>query len=108
MNYSPEELARDSVNTEEVNMSLVKVELSFPSEVLSTISTTYQQVSDTIKEAAVLELYREGRISSGKAAEVLSMERFEFVRYAGMKGIPYMRISAEELNEEVELLEKVQ
>ncbi len=88
-------------------MSLKKLELSFPSEVLDMIATTYQGSSDVIKEAAVLELYREGKISSGKAAEILGMERFEFIRYAGMKGIPYIRMTPDELEEEFKLLEKL-
>lgn len=70
------------------------------------LSTTYQQSADIIKEAAILELYREGKLSSGKAAEILGMERFEFIRYAGMKGIPYIRITPEELEEEAGLLNK--
>jgi hypothetical protein len=37
---------------------------------------------------------------------MLGMERFEFIRYAGMKGIPYIRYSLHELEEEVGLLEK--
>ena len=88
-------------------MSLKKLELSFPSEVLAMIATTYQDDGDVIKEAAVLELYREGKISSGKAAEILGMERFEFIRYSGMKGIPYIRMTPEELEEEFKLLEKL-
>ena len=80
-------------------MSLRKLELSFPSEVLDMLTTTYQQSADVIREAAVLELYREGKLSSGKAAEVLGMERFEFIRYAGAKGIPYIRLTPEELEE---------
>lgn len=88
-------------------MSLKKLEISFPSEVLAMIATTYQDDSAVIKEAAVLELYREGKISSGKAAEILGMERFEFIRYAGMKGIPYIRMAPEELEEEIKLLEKL-
>lgn len=87
-------------------MSLRKIQLSFPSEVLDAISATYQNNADVIKEAAVLELYREGKITSGKAAEILDMERFEFIRYAGMKGIPYIRMTPDELKEEVKLLEK--
>lgn len=87
-------------------MALQKLELTFPSEVLETLATTYQNSADAIKEAAVLELYREGKISSGKAAETLSMERFEFVKYAGMKGIPYIRMTSEELDDEVRLLQK--
>lgn len=89
-------------------MSLRKIQLTFPSEVLDAISATYRNNADVIKEAAVLELYREGKISSGKAAEILDMERFEFIRYAGMKGIPYIRMAPDELKEEVMLLlEKV-
>ena len=71
------------------------------------LSTTYQDDANMIKEAAVLELYREGKISSGKAAEILGMDRFEFIRYAGKKGIPYIRMTSEELEEEVKLLEKL-
>lgn len=88
-------------------MSSKKIELSFPSEVLNMLSTTYQDNADMIKEAAILELYREGRLSSGKAAEILGMDRFEFIRYAGMKGIPFIRITPEELEEEVTLLGKI-
>ncbi|TAL24058.1 MAG: UPF0175 family protein [Nitrospirae bacterium] len=88
-------------------MPLKKIELSFPSEVLEMLATTYQDNADVIKEAAVLELYREGKISSGKAAEMLGMDRFEFIKYAGKKGIPFIRITPEELEEEVRLLEKI-
>lgn len=55
-------------------MPLRKLELSFPSEVLDMLTTTYQQSAEVIREAAVLELYREGKLSSGKAAEVLGMK----------------------------------
>lgn len=87
-------------------MPLKKLEITFPSEVLDMLSTTYEDDANVIKEAAVLELYREGKISSGKAAEILEMNRFEFIRYAGKKGIPYIRITPDELEEEVSLLEK--
>ncbi len=86
-------------------MPLKTIQLFFPSDVLELLSTTYQDNAEIIKEAAVLEFYREGKISSGKAAEILGMERFEFIRYAGRKGIPFIRISPEELEEEVRLLE---
>lgn len=88
-------------------MPLKTIQIPFPSEISDILTTTYQDGADIIKEAAVLELYREGKISSGKAAEILDMERFEFIRYAGMKGIPFIRISPEELEEEVRLLEEI-
>lgn len=88
-------------------MPLKTIKVPFPSEILEKISTTYQDSASLIREAAVLELYREGKISSGKAAGILGMERFEFIRYAGMKGIPYIRITPKELEEEVNLLKKL-
>lgn len=88
-------------------MTTKKIQIDFPAELLDALSTTYQTISDLIKEAAVLELYREGKLSSAKAAEILGMERFEFIRYAGLKGIPYIRITPDELQEEVSLLENL-
>ncbi len=88
-------------------MPLKKIQISFPTEVLESLFSSYQDDAEIIREAAVLEFYREGKLSSGKAAEILGMERFEFIRYAGRKGIPFIRISPEELEEEVMLLEEI-
>ncbi len=60
-------------------MPFKKIQLFFPSEVLELSS--YQDDAEAIKEAAVLEFYREGKLSSGKAAEILEIERFEFIRW---------------------------
>ena len=54
------------------------------------------------RELIVLELYRQGEASSGKAAELLGMERGEFIRYASARGIPYLQLSGEELRREAE------
>ncbi len=62
----------------------------------------YQHPDEAIKEVAVLELYRRREISSGKAAELLGMERFEFVRYAGRLGIPFFDMDETELADEVQ------
>jgi predicted HTH domain antitoxin len=71
--------------------------------------TVLQELGDpdvAAKECIVLELYRRGTISSGKAAELLGMDRFEFIRYSGRLGIPYFQLSAEELQEELQQLRK--
>lgn len=54
-----------------------------------------------VKELVVLELYRQRHLSSGKAAELLGMERFEFVRHASRLGIPFLDMSPEEFADEV-------
>jgi predicted HTH domain antitoxin len=57
-----------------------------------------------VKELAVLELYRRHQISSGKAAELLKMERMEFVRFASRQGIAFYDLSEEEFADEMDLL----
>jgi predicted HTH domain antitoxin len=62
----------------------------------------YQEPDEAVKEIAVLELYRRREISSGKAAELLGMERFEFIRYASRLGIPFLDMDELEIKEEIE------
>jgi len=50
-----------------------------------------------------LELYRHHEISSGKAAELLGMEHFEFIRYASQIGIPFLDMDDAEFQEEIEM-----
>jgi len=69
--------------------------------------TALQELGDpdlVAKECIILELYRRSIISSGKAAELLGMDRLEFIRYSGRLGIPYFRASADELAEELQQL----
>ena len=56
----------------------------------------HQPVDQAARELIVLELYRRGSISSGKAAQLLGMARFEFVRYASRLGIPFFDLTDEE------------
>ncbi|MEM7585319.1 MAG: UPF0175 family protein [Acidobacteriota bacterium] len=49
-----------------------------------------------VRELITLELYRRGTISSGKAAELLDMARWEFVRHASRLGISYFELTEDE------------
>ena len=78
-------------------MSQLKFDL--PPELLGLLREIGEPVA-AVKECVVLELYRRGLVSSGKAAELLEMNRMEFIRYSGRLGVPYFRMSAEEWEEE--------
>lgn len=56
------------------------------------------------EELMVLELYRRRQISSGKAAELLGMERVAFIQYASRLGIAFFDMSEEELAAEIDHL----
>lgn len=87
---------------------MAEVKLDLPPDLLKLLQGM-GDVQQTIKECIVLELYRRGEISSGKAAELLGMSRIDFIQYSGRWGIPFFRYSPEELEEELrqmrELLE---
>lgn len=80
-------------------MSGVLLELE--DEVVSLLRQFNQSVQDSARELIILELYRRGAISDGKAAQLLEMARPEFVQYATRLGLPYFSLSQEEWQEEV-------
>lgn len=57
------------------------------------------------REAAILELYRIGQITSGRAADDLGMSRIEFLDLANRHQISTIQTTAEELEEELRPLE---
>ena len=56
---------------------------------------------DVARELIVLELYRQHRVSSGKAASLLGMDRVEFIRYSSGLGIPFFDMTEAEWQTEV-------
>ena len=80
-------------------MSRVKVEID--ESLVQALALLDQPLDDAIRETIVLELYRRGTISSGKAAQLLGTTKLEFIRYSGRLGIPYFRLTDEELDSEI-------
>ncbi|MCC6036969.1 MAG: UPF0175 family protein [Armatimonadetes bacterium] len=83
---------------------MAELKLDLPPDLLEVLKSLGDP-QQTIKECVVLELYRRGEISSGKAAELLGMSRLEFIQYSGRLGIPFFRYSPEELEAELRDLE---
>lgn len=81
-------------------MGAVQVELG--QDLVDLLEELHRPVKEAARELIVLELYRQGEVSSGRAAELLGMPRGEFIRYASARGIPYLQLSEEELRREVE------
>jgi len=81
-------------------MGVVQVELD--SDLVALLEELRLPVKEAARELMVLELYRQGELSSGKAAQLLGMKREEFIRHASERGIPYLQLSGEELRREIE------
>ena len=85
-------------------MATVQVDLD--EELVPMLHRGNQTVERGAREVIVLELYRRGSISSGKAANALGMARVEFIQHASRLGIPYFALSREEWAAERALLKE--
>ncbi len=80
-------------------MSTIHVELE--DELADLLQELGEPVETAVREVIVLELYRRGRISSGKASSLLGMLLIDFIRYASSIGIPYVDYTPDEWENEV-------
>jgi predicted HTH domain antitoxin len=53
------------------------------------------------REGMVLELFQEGQISSGKAAEILGLSQARFLDLLADRNIPYLDASPQDLEREL-------
>ena len=70
-------------------MGAVHVELD--QDLVALLEELHRPVKQAARELIVLELYRQGELSSGKAAHLLGLEREDFIRHASARGIPYFQ-----------------
>jgi predicted HTH domain antitoxin len=75
-------------------MGSVRIEIEEPLAAL--LHQTNQPVQEAGREMIVLELYRRGMISSGKAGELLGMPRIDFIKHASRLRIPFFDMTDDE------------
>lgn len=83
----------------------IKVEID--DELAGLLGQFNQSLERSTRELILLELYRRGTISSGKAAEMLGMGRLEFIHYASKLGLPFFDMSQAEWETEKHLSENL-
>ncbi|MBM3745921.1 MAG: UPF0175 family protein [Acidobacteria bacterium] len=79
-------------------MSTLTVELD--PELVTLLEGLERPIQETARELIVLELYRRGAVSSGRAAELLGLSRESFLDLASRLGVPYFRLTEAELEQE--------
>ena len=76
------------------------LEVALPKDLLVLLGRSKLRAAEAVREFSVLGLYEERRISAGKAAELLEMDKREFVRLLARKEIAYFDYSDQELADE--------
>jgi predicted HTH domain antitoxin len=88
-------------------MDTFKVELDLPRNLLGALDVSSVEVASRLRELIALELFREGRISAGKGAELVGMSKLAFVHLLAQHDIAYFTQSPSELASEVDTVEKL-
>jgi predicted HTH domain antitoxin len=83
------------------------ITLSLPQEIERVLAQEGRELSLATKEAVLVELYRQEKISHGQLAEALGLSRFEADAVLKRHGVTEDLITAEELNAQVDALGKL-
>jgi predicted HTH domain antitoxin len=87
-------------------MSTMTLELNVP-EGFSDLGFTPEEIQREVPTFLVIKRFREGAISSGAAAKLLSMSRVQFLDLLGREGIPIFNPTKEEFLAELETVKEL-
>jgi predicted HTH domain antitoxin len=77
--------------------------VDLPKELQKLLAPTEGEAAACLKKLALIELFRRGDVSSGYAAKVLGMSKWEFIDLLAEHEVPYIDLSEEELRQEIEV-----
>jgi predicted HTH domain antitoxin len=80
-----------------------RVVLSLPEELVRLLGPTPTQAAAHLKKLALIELFRRGEVSSGYAAEMLGISKWDFIDLLARHAVPYVDLSEEELRHDLEV-----
>lgn len=81
-------------------MQDVLLEIRVPINLLQ-FGLSRENIQNHVTEWLALSLFTEGRVSSGKAAKLLGMNRIEFLTLLRNRGVAYINYTPEEIEEEI-------
>jgi len=76
------------------------VDVKLPSELLRAANLEESSFSQEAARLLALELYREDKVSLGRAAELCQTPLAAFMDFAAKRGVPPLRYSFEDLEDE--------
>ena len=82
-------------------MDEITVQITLPKQVLLSLGLSGDEAVHALKKFLVLQLVREGRISTGRGAELLGLAKFEFVELMAAEGLTYFNYTPEEFDAEM-------
>jgi predicted HTH domain antitoxin len=94
------------LDTKEVVMALKKAQVELPEELWALAGISPAKASAQLQELLVMELLRHGKLSQGRAAELLGVDRWALMEVMAAHEVPATQLTADELAEEQQRLHK--
>ncbi len=83
-------------------MESVKLEIDVPKSILDYVDYRNINNQNRVRELMAYQLVLEDKVSFGKAAEMLGLDKITFITDLGKMGIPYLNDSIEEVLEDTD------
>jgi len=87
-------------------MGLAKIEIEVPTELLKYVNYRDTDYQKKIRELMIYELIKDERISFGKGAELLGIDKITLIMDLGKMGIPYFDLDIKDVLTDVDNIEK--
>ncbi len=78
-------------------MDTVTVQVELPRDLLVALNVPASEAGRRAQEWLTIELFREGEVSAGKAAEILGITKTQFILLLDQRGVDYLDLAPEEL-----------
>ena len=88
-------------------MSQVEIKLEVPEFLVGTADIDKNELGEYIRQTLAVELYREGKLSLGKAKELAGLSnKWEMIQLLSSRGVP-LDYSAKDAEADLETLDKL-
>lgn len=88
-------------------MGSLKIEVLLPSDILLALNKNKKEFSKDIQQMIAFDLYSNGKISLGKAAEICGLSKTVFIELMSSKGISLFNWDEEELSNELDSVKQL-
>lgn len=82
-------------------MDAVKIQVELPSDLIVALNVEPSDLGRRAREWILMELFLEGIISAGKAAEILGTTKHGFLQLLDLHGLPYLHADRDDLQRQL-------
>lgn len=88
-------------------MKTITIPVDIPSDIMSALNESEQELKSYIKISIAISLFHEGKLTLGKAIQLAGTTRLEFENALAKSDVPLSQLSIEQIKADVEKLTRL-